>query len=93
MMYGRGFPVHLTPVLILVVSLGITFWVWDGAQFSHATRVICSVLTSIIAIILAAFVLSGFSNEYSAGVILFEAFFLGIQFVISQVAHTVKTPS
>ena len=88
-----GLPVYLTPILILLGALGITVWVWDELQFSHATRVVCSILTCIIAVILGVFVYAGYSNEYSAGVILLEGFFLAIQFAISHIAHAAKTPS
>jgi len=88
-----SFPCHWTPVLILLAALAITFWVCDSKQFSQATRVICSTLTCIIAIILGVFVCTGYSTEHSAAVILFEGIFLAIQFGISHIAHAVKTPS
>lgn len=91
--YSHGFPVALTPVLILVAALAITFWVWDGPQFSQATRIVCSVLTCMIAGILAVFVCAGYSIESSATVIVYEAFLLAIQFGISHIAHATKTPS
>ena len=81
------------PVFILLIALAITLWVWDEKKISQATKVVCSLLTCIIAIILAAFVYSGYSNQYSAAVILFESFFLAIQFAISHIAHSVKTPT
>ena len=92
-MYGSSFPCYLTPVLILLAALAITFWVCDGRQFSQATRVVCSVLTGIIAIILGVFVYAGYSTEYSGAVILYEAVLLAIQFGISHIAHAAKTPS
>ena len=91
--FGFGFPCHLVPVLILFAALAITFWVCDGRQFSQATRVVCSVLTGMIAIILGIYVCAGYSTEYSAIVILYEAVLLAIQFGISHIAHAVKTPS
>jgi len=90
---GSSFRSSFTPIFILLISLGITFWVCDGKQFSQATRVVCGALTCMIAIFLGIFVYSGYSSEYAAGVILFESFFLAIQFTISHVAHAAKTPS
>lgn len=93
-MYGHlGFPVALTPVLIFLIALAITFWVCDGWQFSQATRVVCGALTCIIAVILGVFVYTGYSAEHSAAVILYEAVFLLIQFAVSHIAHAAKTPS
>ena len=90
---GLGFRCQFVPVLILFAALAITFWVWDGRQFSQATRVVCSVLTGMIAIILGIYVCAGYSTEYSAIVILYEAVLLAIQFGISHIAHAAKTPS
>jgi len=47
----------------------------------------------IIAIILGIFIYSGYSYKHAAGVMLFEGFFLALQFAISHVAHAAKTPS
>jgi len=91
--FSQGFPVIQTPVLILLAAIAITFWVWDGRQFSQVTRVICSLLTCMIAIILGVFVYAGYSTEYSAAVIMYEGVLLAIQFGISNVAHAAKTPS
>ena len=88
-----GLPIGFTPILIFLGVLGITFWVWDELHFGRTTRAACSVLAGIIAIILGIFIYSGYSYKHAAGVMLFEGFFLALQFAISHVAHAAKTPS